>query len=177
MRRRPDHRGFEAFAETLSTLTRPILKRKGRIDATVLARWPEIVGTHLAAAVLPEKVTAERGGGVLVLRLTLSALATEIQHLSPVILERVNSVFGYSAVTRLRLLHGATCPAAPPASPPRVPPRPLSRDEEAALADHLRGVQDPALHQSLLSLGRAVLTKPEHEESERRTELPTGAPR
>src|SRR5512139_1860291 len=85
------------------------LKSQGFASAEILARWGDIVGTEIAAHSEPLKInwprvqnedTAEPA--TLVLRVEGPA-AIEIQHLSAVILERVNRFFGWQAIGRIAL--------------------------------------------------------------------------
>ena len=48
----------------------------------------------------------ERHSGLLHLRVDHSAMATELQHLEPQLLERINGYFGFKAVAKMRFIHG-----------------------------------------------------------------------
>jgi len=98
--------GFRALAETVAGLTRPMLGKRGFASGAIISGWKAIVGERLAAHVVPERITYPRGrhdGGTLQLRLATGALATELQHLEPRIIERINTAFGFAAVARLKL--------------------------------------------------------------------------
>src|SRR5512144_3159687 len=100
------HYGLRALGETVDAVARPMLGRRGFAGGRVVAEWGSIVGEHLAARSLPERVTRPadgRGGGTLHVRVASGALAVELQHVEPVIIERINTYFGYRAVARLRL--------------------------------------------------------------------------
>ena len=87
--------------------------------------------------------------------------ALQIQHLEPVLVERINTFYGYRAVARLRLIQGPL----PVAPPPRRPAfRALSASEEEALAATLAGLSDPTLREALTSLGRTLRGRPERGE-------------
>jgi hypothetical protein len=79
--------------------------------------------------------------------------ATEVQHLEPLIVERINSYYGFRAVGRLKLTQGPL-----PAPRPRRDRglRPLSPAEEERLGRLLGEVGDPELRQALAQLGRGV---------------------
>ena len=103
------HYGLRALGETVDAVARPMLGRRGFAGSRVVAEWASIVGEHLAARSLPERVTRPadgRGGGTLHVRVASGALAVELQHLEPLIVERINTYFGYLAVARLKLVHG-----------------------------------------------------------------------
>ena len=93
------------------------LKAQGFASAEIIARWADIVGAEIAAHSEPMKINWPRAVGddaaepaTLVLRVEGPA-ALEIQHLSAVILERVNRFFGWQAIGRIALAPGAAAPA------------------------------------------------------------------
>ncbi len=150
-------RGPRALAEAVAGITGSVFGRRGFAGGAVLNDWPAIVGPGLAAHTLPERIvrgTGKPAGGVLHLRVDSGALATELQHLEPLLIERVNGYFGYRAVSRLKLLQAPLPKKEPPA--PAVT-RPLNPDEEQALARSLAGVADGDLRDALEGLGRAVM--------------------
>lgn len=145
--------------ETVAHLTRPLFRRRGLADGALARDWPLIVGEMLAQSSWPERIAFPRGqrtGGTLHLRLAHGSLALELQHLEPLVLERVNGYFGYAAVSRLKMVQGPLPDAAPPA-PERYPELPeLGSDDEATLRRRTDAVDDPELRQALERLGRAV---------------------
>ena len=71
-------------------------KRFGFVQGAIVSRWAEIVGDRYAAASCPESIrfsAGKKAGGVLTL-LVDGAHAPLIQHLTPMIVERVNRFFG-----------------------------------------------------------------------------------
>jgi hypothetical protein len=137
-------------------LTRPLLGKRGFADGRMVADWTEIAGPLLARSSLPLRITyaaGERTDGTLHLKVAPGGLATEIQHVEPILIERINGHFGYRAVARLSLIQGPLPP--PPPEPEPIPP--LDPDAETKLERTLAGVKDSALRARLESLGRAVL--------------------
>jgi hypothetical protein len=138
------------------------LKRQGFASAEIIARWADIVGTEIAAHSEPAKINWPRANegdvpppepATLVLRVEGPA-AVEIQHLSAVILERVNRFFGWQAIGRIALrqapLHRRKASGPPP------PPDPA---EQARIAASLPDIEDESLRQALARLGAAVKRK------------------
>lgn len=153
--------GLRALGEAVAALTRPIVGKRGFVRGGLVAEWETIVGERLAASSLPERVSyppKQSRGGTLHLRVASGSLAMELQHLEPLLVERINGYFGYDAVARVRLVQGPVpMPARRPARP--LPPRPLSAAEEDALAERLAGVSDNGLRSALAALGRAVIAR------------------
>jgi hypothetical protein len=76
-----------------------------------------------------------------------------VQHLEPLVIERVNGYLGYRAVARLRLQQGPLGGHRPPARPE---PPPLTPADEARLREQTAAVEDEPLRGALEKLGRAV---------------------
>ena len=75
-------------------------KRFGFVQSAVVSRWGEIVGERYAKVSSPESIrfpAGRKSGGVLTL-LVEGAHAPLMQHLTPLIIERVNRFFRYEAV-------------------------------------------------------------------------------
>lgn len=148
--------GPRQVAGALARVTRPLLRRQGLAAASIVPRWTEIVGGTLAAHTLPVRYTPDRsGGGTLRIRVD-GGWAPEIQHLEPVVIERINAFFGYRAVSRLALVQGplpgrGSAPAAAPvaAEPPA--------EELAAIEE----IADERLREAFRRLARARAARPD----------------
>lgn len=148
-----------ALATLVTTATRPAFRRRGMADGAILRDWPKIVGPELARRSVPEMVRfpkGERDGGTLHLRVESGGLATELQHLEPLVVERINGYFGYRAVARLRI-HQGPLPAGPEID--SKPIRPLGEAESARVEAVVASVADDDLRRALAGLGRAVATR------------------
>ena len=127
-------------------------RRFGFIQSSIVSRWREIVGERYARVSSPESIrfpTGRKGGGALTL-LVDGAHAPLIQHLAPLIIERVNCFFGYPAVNRVVFRQGRA-PAAAPA-----PKRPGLRPVPKELGQGLREIADPELRACLESLAAQI---------------------
>ena len=126
-----------------------------------MLQWAAVVGEELARLSAPVKLSFGTPGakdvgarvkGTLQLRVA-PGTAVEFQHLEPVIVERINTFFGYRAVARLALRQGPLPRRA--IAPP--PPRALSVAESNSLKSSLDLIVDPELRAALERLGRAVI--------------------
>jgi len=123
-------------------------KRFGFIQGAVVSRWPEIVGDRYAKVSSPESIrfpAGRKSAGVLTL-LVEGAHAPLMQHLTPLIIERVNRFFGYCAVDRLVFRQGRPAPAPAPVKRPALGAVPKE------LGEGLRQIADPELRACLESL-------------------------
>ncbi|MBC8270322.1 MAG: DUF721 domain-containing protein [Rhodospirillaceae bacterium] len=149
----------KTLAEHVGKITKPIFGVRGFADAAIINDWPVIAGEHLAAHSAPEKIHYSPGNkdkGVLHLRIDNGGLATYVQHQGDVLIEKINTYFGYAAVERIYINQGPL-PERSKTVPPPVPP--LPETEERVLLKNLSDIEDEDLHQALEGLGRAVLGK------------------
>ncbi len=156
----PERRGGagpRAVAEMAARLTKKPLGKRGFTEAALVSGWAGIVGSLLGRETLPLRIAfppPQRSGGVLHVRVSSGAMATQLQHLEPLLLQRINGYFGYGAVARLHMVQGPL----PPRPVRQVPKAPeLSPEKRQALQASLEKVSDPALRAALERLGRYVL--------------------
>jgi hypothetical protein len=150
-------RPSRSLAELTSSLMADAFKKQGFASSELVTRWAAIVGPEIAAHAEPVKLQWQRAAddeppepATLVLRVEGPA-AIEIQHLSNLILERVNRFFGWQAVGRIALRQAPLTRRAPK-------PRPAAPDPKAAaeVAATLGAVADEGLREALARLGAAV---------------------
>ncbi len=150
----------KSHARPLADLVRRTLAdtfaRQGFASTELVTHWSDIVGAEIAAHCEPLRLKWPRGGDVeapepatLMLRVE-GPTAIEIQHLAPVILERVNRFFGWRAVGRLSLRQ------APLARRPAPAPRPAPDAQAAARLAATLDVADEDLRNALGRLGAAI---------------------
>ncbi len=147
------------LAEMIGRCLGDVFAKQGFAASDLVTHWPEIVGEEIAALAEPLKIQWSREDGLdaaepatLMLRVEGPA-AIEVQHMIPIILERVNQFLGWRAVGRVRLRQA---PNPRPALVVRPPP--LSAAEKEAVAVTLN-VQDEGLREALSRLGAAVKRK------------------
>ncbi len=127
-------------------------RRFGFVQSAIVSRWGEIVGERYAKASCPESIkfpAGKKAGGVMTL-LVDGAHAPLIQHLTPMIIERVNRFFGYAAINRIVFKQGKIPAAA--ARPQRPQLRPVPKE----LGEGLREIADPELRACLESLAAQI---------------------
>ena len=127
-------------------------RRFGFVQSSIVSRWGEIVGERYAKASCPESIrfpAGKKAGGLLTL-LVDGAHAPLIQHLTPIIVERVNRFFGYAAINRIVFRQGKL-----PATVAR-PQRPDLRPVPKELGEGLREIADPELRHCLESLAAQI---------------------
>ena len=147
--------GMRPIAAELPRLIGKPLGKRGFGEGGLIAEWPAVVGEDIARHAAPLKLAFPRGqrrDGTLTLRAT-GAFATELQHMAPQLLERINNYLGYGAIARLKIEQGRLPPRARAAMRQPVP---LVPAEESQLASALQPIGDDDLRRALEGLGRAV---------------------
>jgi hypothetical protein len=145
------------LADFLGVCLSDAFAEQGFASAELVTRWADIVGAEVAAHAEPMKVQWRKGvageqpePATLVLRVE-GPTAIEIQHLSGVIIERVNRFFGWQAIGRLALRQA-------PLSRRKVA-RTHAAPEAGAMekiAASLPEVADDGLRQALARLGASI---------------------
>ena len=144
------------LAELVSVCVADIFARQGFTSCEIVTHWDDIVGAEIAALAEPIRMQWARSRdpdeappATLVLRVEGPA-ALEIQHMSGVIIERVNRYLGWQAVDRLALRQE-------PLTRRRRPPRGKIDDGAAsAVAAQMTGITDDSLRTALGRLGAAI---------------------
>ena len=140
-----------AVGVAVSKLAGPIIaKRGGATLVRLKAEWAAIIGAKWSAITWPSGLGRD---GVLKLR-TASIAALELQHLAPLLIERVNLFFGRTVVSRLALVQGPLPIDSPSRGPGVIS---LAASKVVGLDERLSRIADPELRAALHRLGRAVL--------------------
>jgi hypothetical protein len=153
-----------ALAVNVPAITRAALGSRGFAEAGLLTHWPEIAGAELARGCQPDKLRfpkGERRDGTLTLR-CIGALALELQHQAPHLLERINGYFGYRAIARLQIVQGTLRRRR---SRPKPPLPALTAVDAAATEATIAPVQDGDLKDVLRRLGHAIHRRSKRAES------------
>lgn len=147
-----------SLSECIESLTKPALKSKGLAGSRLLTGWEAVVGPALARHTIPEKLTfsinKKTGGQKTHGTLTIACengFATELQHMQPMIIERIAQYFGYQAVSRITISH-SWIPAA--AVRPQPPSLPSTLPQECVALTQT--IDDPELRAALQSFAKSL---------------------
>ena len=115
-------------------LTRTAFEKFGFSTAALLTDWAQIVGPQLAQTTAPDRIrwpktveqdmaggrTGQRSGATLHLSVD-PARALDVQYKTGLIIDRINSYFGYRAVADLRIVQARVAMTPPPPVRTRAP--------------------------------------------------------
>jgi len=163
--RRASTRGFKRTSVLLQDRIRQASETRGFAQSRLLTHWEEIVGPDVAQIARPVNVSYGRGGfGATLTILTTGAQATMLQMQAEQLREKVNAVYGYNAISRIKITQ--TAPTgfsegqvdfehrAP--KPQAEPPNPETVQSARNMASP---VGDASLREALESLGQNILSK------------------
>ncbi len=89
--------------EMVATITKPIIDSRGKVFATLMRNWPEIIGASYAGQILLREVTfpaKQASGGTL--HLSVAAhLQAEIPYITPLLLEQCAAHLGYRTIEKI----------------------------------------------------------------------------
>ncbi len=101
-------KGFKRTATLLGDRIRKAGESRGFAVSRVLTHWSEIVGQDLASVCRPIKVSYGRGGfGATLSILTTGAQAPMLEMQKEKLRTKVNAVYGYNAIARVRITQTA----------------------------------------------------------------------
>ena len=148
------------LAELIDACLGPALAAQG-FASDILAAWPQVGGERLARASQPVKGEWRRQAqgrpgerpepATLIVRVE-SGFALELQHLGPLVIERVNARYGWRCLGRLVLKQGPVRRVAAK----RVDP-PLAEADRRRVTEAVSDVADDRVRAALDRLGRAVI--------------------
>ena len=166
--------GGRPLADWVDGCIAPALARFGFGEVDIVSGWADIAGPRVAAFAEPIEIRwprkgavskrpgagadapSEPGGGRLPATLVVrveGAFALELQHLAPLLVERINAHLGWRCIGKLALRQ-APLAGRPARGAPPPPPNPAA---VAAALDSTGGIADEALRDALVRLGARVL--------------------
>lgn len=109
VKRRASTKGFKRTATLLSERIRTASESRGFSQSRLLTHWAEVAGPDVSAISRPIEVSYMRGGmGATLTLLTTGAQAPMLEMQKDQIRSKVNSVYGYNAIARVRITQTAS---------------------------------------------------------------------
>ena len=152
------------IAKTIRPLAKQLLGKSGFMQIDLMSNWEEIVGENLSKYVLPQKLSFckdERTNGTLFLMVYGGAFAMEVENKKQQILQKVNTFFGYEALSKIKIMQNNN-----PQNfliDKNVSDKPkkslVSKKEETYIDELIKDVDDENLRLRLANLGRAVFNQ------------------
>ena len=152
------------LGDTLSRINKNYSSKFGKIEFLILSKWTQIVGSFFADHSEPDKIsriTEEFNEfdepiykNFLHVRVSPAA-AVEFQHYKDTIIEKINSYFGYKAISDLRLQQNF------------IPEKKIkkninlfsqnpSEEEVVSIKSEIDDIKDKELEKSIVNLGASI---------------------
>lgn len=163
--RRATTKGFTRTASLLTGRIRAASESRGFAQSRLLTQWVEVVGADVAAIARPVEVSYGRGGmGATLTLLTNGAQAPMLEMQKEKLRARVNAVYGYNAIARVRITQTAATGFAEgqvafEPAPPKTTKHPVSPTVQKQAVETAEDIQDAGLRDALTRLGENILTK------------------
>ena len=152
------------LGDTLSRINKNYSSKFGKIEFLILSKWTQIVGSFFADHSEPDKITriTEEFNefdepiykNFLHVKVSPSA-AVEFQHYKDTIIEKINSHFGYKAISDLRLQQNFV-------SDKKINKdinlfnQELGEEEKANIKSQINNIKDKELEKSIVNLGLSI---------------------
>lgn len=160
----PKRRRSAPLADFVGALLDPLMAKQGFGQSDLLLHWEEIAGARLSQIAEPIRLQWPPRGpkrapeaaaepATLVLRVA-QGFGLDVQHLAPVLVDRVNAHLGWRCVGRVKIEQGRLqrpLRRKGPAIPAPPPAAALARAEQVA-----DGVEEDGLRQALARLGARI---------------------
>ena len=153
---------LQALSQVLMPLTKKIVGKNGFAEIEIITHWSEIIGNQLAQYSMPQKIIFprnEKNNGCLHLAVPSGAFAIEIQHREKYILEKINTYFGYHAVSTLKIIQNSEFYAAKQQKNNISAPQETEKllpEEEEEIKNLCKNINNENLKEILINLGHSV---------------------
>ncbi len=163
--------GLSSVSQTILPFAKQILGTKGFVEIDILTGWRDIVGEELAEFSLPQKIDFPRGqksNGTLHLSVISGAFALEIQHREKYILEKINTHFGYQAVSKIKITQDSGFGLEKLDKPDEEKKQiKISSEEENYINDLTSDLNNAELKKILVKLGKSVFNDNKRENNKK----------
>ena len=153
------YEGLAPLTKDVGSLTKKVLGERGFVNIDLIASWAEIVGDDLSKGVIPVRLSfpqRQRTNGTLHVRTAGGSFALLFEHQKDRVMERINTYFGYPAISQIRQVQGGI-------QLPKILPEevewPLGDEEVQELLTRVDKIEDDVLRQHLFELGVALIHK------------------
>ena len=153
--------------DTISRINKKYSSKFGKIEFLILSKWTQIVGSFFADHSEPDKISRITEDfnefdepiykNFLHVRVSPAA-AVEFQHYKDTIIEKINSFFGYKAISDLRLQQNFI-PKKNSQIIKNYNEENISKDEEEMIKSEIESINDKELEKSIVNLGASIKRK------------------
>jgi hypothetical protein len=150
--------GFKNLNTLMKGVLNPLLAKRGFGNTRILEDWNRIIGEKYAPSVLPDKILFPREQGkpgTLYVLVADTSTGAAFQYLQPLVIERINSYFGYQAISNIVMTLGQFYQK-------KISTPKLARTIETLpedITEPLHAIKDPLLSEALEKLGSSLYSR------------------
>ena len=152
------------IGDTLSRINKNYSSKFGKIEFLILSKWTQIVGSFFVDHSEPDKISRITEDfnefdepiykNFLHVRVSPAA-AVEFQHYKDTIIEKINSFFGYKAITDLRLQQNFI-PEKKIVRNVDILNQAISEEEKISIKSEIENIKNKDLEKSIVNLGASI---------------------
>ena len=162
-------KGLTGVAQVTLPLAGQLLGPRGFTHMELLSSWDVIVGKDLAQYSLPQKLVFpqnERADGCLTIMVPAGAYAMEIKQNEAQIMAKINSFFGYPAVSKIKILQNGTPENFLIKKKPidKLKKTVVSANEESYITELVKDIERDDLREAIERLAHAVYNENNRQE-------------
>lgn len=158
-----NHSAAKPVGDLATRLLEPVIARRAGMTIDIVMAWEALAGEKHAPYTMPHKINWPRRAsqddpfkpGTLIVHCD-GPRAILFQHETGLIVERVNTFFGFAAIEAVKILQK---PVQRKRKPAKAEPKKLEATRRRKLDRILTNIDDPKLRASLERLGKGVLGK------------------
>ncbi len=154
-------RGLTKISDDIGDMAQKLLGKHGFIEIDIIKNWNKIVGEDIAQNSLPQKIDFKkdsRENGTLYLMTSSGAFALEISHRQNLIVEKINTYFGYKAINQIKIIQTGEFLSQDPVKSADIEKKTLvSKCEQTYIDTITSSIKDTELKNRLASLAKSVL--------------------
>jgi len=152
------------IGETLTKVNRVYSSKFGKIEFLIISKWPQIVGTFFADHSEPDKISRVNEDfdeldkpiykNFLLVKVSPAA-AVEFQHYKDKIIEKINSFFGFKAISDLRIQQNFI--SKKKSTNIKKFNDVISKEEEELIKSEFEVIHDKELEKTIVNLGASIM--------------------
>ncbi len=157
MRKEGKTNGLVPLAQTALPIAKELLGKNAFVEIDIIRNWSKIVGEQLAESSLPLELNFnadQKNNGVLKICVATGALAMEIEQKKVIILEKINTYFGYNAVGAIKIVQNQSVMTL---AGKQKSEKQISDVQKNMLDDIVGDLQSDDLKKALFKLGESIL--------------------
>lgn len=142
----------------ISPFAKKVLGKRGFMEIDIISNWEDIIGKQFAEFTSPLRIDFPKGKtneGTLHIETLSGAFALELQHKEKLIIEKVNTYFGYKAISHIKTSQNPNFNTKPEHKEQKTL---VTKEDENYISEIVGDLHDSKLKEILTKLGTDILS-------------------